>query len=183
MRSRTERVDNKEIVIIDDAFTQDQIDAFYEYAMGLSFQKKERSVAADEFPIFSVDFHPDRFETDSFVGQKARNLLQAYTDKSGSYKLYRSYINLSNYGDVEFPHFDCLQEKEDLTILYYVNRKWSYKYGGETIFYENKDSKLAILPTPGRFVIFPGNVEHLGGVASRICKEPRLSLALKYNIN
>jgi Rps23 Pro-64 3,4-dihydroxylase Tpa1-like proline 4-hydroxylase len=87
---------------------------------------------------------------------------------------------VSSYGDVAYPHRDCAIERDDITVLYYVNKDWHYKYGGETIFYEKKDSKLALLPKPGRFVIFPGSIEHMGSVCSRICKETRITLALKY---
>jgi len=61
-----------------------------------------------------------------------------------------------------------------------LNSDWHYKYGGETLFYSEKDTRLAVLPKPGRFVIFPGNIEHKGSIATRIWKEPRLSLALKF---
>jgi hypothetical protein len=63
-----------------------------------------------------------------------------------------------------------------------VNKKWDYKWGGETIFYEEKDTRMAVLPRPGRIVIFPGRVEHIGTIPTRICTQSRLTLALKYVI-
>ena len=183
MKKRIEIVDEKEIHIVDDILSTDEIEAFYEYACELPFKRSERSFAADQFPIFSVDFDSSRFDDTSFIGQKARGLLELYCKNASQYKLGRSYINMSNYGDVEFPHYDCAPEKDDITVLYYVNKEWNYKYGGETMFYSGKDTRLAILPTPGRFVIFSGNIEHMGSIATRICKEPRLSLALKYKLD
>ncbi len=180
MKTRTEEIDDKKIYIIDDVFSGDEIEAFYEYVTGLSFTRSEKSASYDEFPIFSVDFNVKTFENDTFVGQKARELLNQFIRNAVIYKLFRAYINLSNYGDVEYPHYDCAKDREDITVLYYVNNEWHYKYGGETIFYSDKDSRIAILPKPGRFVIFPGNVEHIGSIATRICKKSRLSLALKY---
>ena len=180
MHTRIESIEGRKIYVIDQVFTQDEIEAFHEYVSGLSFRKMERSTSYDEFPIFSADFVPEKFETDSYVGVKARELFNNFIENAGSFKLSRAYINLSNYGDVEYPHFDCSAEREDITVLYYVNKSWHYKFGGETIFYSNKDSRIGILPAPGRFVIFPGNIEHLGSIATRVCRQPRLSLALKY---
>lgn len=180
MEARIENVDGKNIYIIDEVFSQDEIEAFYEYVSDLPFRKKEKSTSYDEFPIFSSDFVPDKFETETYVGIKARELVNQFIEGAGNFKLFRAYINLSNYGDVEYPHFDCPADRNDITVLYYVNKSWHYKYGGETMFYSKKDSRIAVLPTPGRFVIFPGNIEHLGSIATRVCREPRLSLALKY---
>ncbi|WP_313002677.1 2OG-Fe(II) oxygenase [Chryseobacterium gleum] len=172
-------VDQKEITIIDDFLTPDEINAFYEYVSELSFVKREKDDEHDEYPIFSVDFIPEDFINDTFIGQKVQDYLKKIYIYD-QYKLCRSYINMSHYGDVEFPHYDCSIQAKDLTLLLYVNNKWDYRWGGETIFYENHDSKLAVLPKPGRLVIFPGNIEHLGSVPNRICKASRFSLALKF---
>jgi len=180
MNKRIEKVDDKEIIIIDDVFTNDEIDAFFEYAIGLSYKKVEKSLSYDEFPIFSTDFIPEKFEEESFIGRKARAILNQLYKWADNYTIYRSYINLCSYGDVEYPHYDCNPDAEDLTLLYYVNNTWNYKYGGETMFYSDKDSRLAVIPKPGRVVIFPGNIEHMGTIPTRICKIPRLSLALKF---
>lgn len=182
MKVRTETIEDRNIFIIDDYITKNEIDTFYDEVLSLPYKRAEKSTSYDEFPIFSTDFQPVIFENDSTVGQKARHLLNRFVTNGKNYTLKRSYVNLSNYGDVEYPHYDCPLDREDVTVLYYVNKTWHYKYGGETIFYSNKESRLAILPTPGRFVIFPGNIEHMGTIQTRICKESRVSLALKYVI-
>ncbi len=180
METRIENIEGRNIYVIDQVFSQEEIEAFYDYVSDLPYKKREKSTSYDEFPIFSTDFIPEKFETDTYVGVKARELLNTFVEEAQHFKLFRAYVNLSNYGDVEYPHYDCPKEREDITVLYYVNKEWHYKFGGETMFYSNKDSRIAILPTPGRFVIFPGNIEHLGSIATRVCRQPRLSLALKY---
>lgn len=180
MKLRTETIEGKKIYIVDEVLEKDEIMAFYEYVSSLAFVKKEKSTSYDEFPIFSVDFEPSLFDKETFIGKKARELMSEFVTNFDLYRLFRVYVNLSNYGDIEYPHYDCPRDREDITILYYVNSDWHYKYGGETLFYSEKDTRLAVLPKPGRFVIFPGNIEHKGSIATRICKEPRLSLALKF---
>lgn len=180
MKNRIIEIENQKIYVLDELLPFEEIQDFFTYVNGLSFYKHERDDEKDEFPIFSVDFEPNVFETETYIGAKARALVTEYY--CDAYKLNRSYINMSCYGDVEFPHYDCDQDSKDITVLYYVNQKWEYKWAGETLFYSNKDTRAAVLPRPGRFVIFPGNIEHTGTVPSRICKIPRYSLALKYTL-
>lgn len=178
MKTRTIEIEGKNIFVIDEIIPEDEVKDFFAYVNGLSFYKNERDHEKDDFPIFSVDFEPTVFENETFIGNKAKELLTEFHGKD--YKLTRSYINMSCYGDVEFPHYDCDKDSKDITVLYYVNQKWDYRWAGETLFYSGKDTRAAVLPKPGRFVIFPGNIEHTGTVPSRICKIPRYSLALKY---
>ncbi|WP_268225301.1 FlmC family 2OG-Fe(II) oxygenase [Sinomicrobium oceani] len=180
MKTRVAELDNKKIIIVDDIVPTGEIEDFFTYVNGLSFYKHERDDEMDEYPIFSVDFTPEVFESDTFIGEKAKELLLA--NYNGNYRLKRSYINMSCYGDIEFPHYDCGSDEKDITVLYYVNHKWDYRWGGETLFYSNQDTRITVLPKPGRFVLFPGNIEHTGTVPTRICKIPRYSLALKYEL-
>lgn len=180
MNTRVEEIDGKNIYIVDDVFSQDEIEAFCEYAEVLPFKRVEKSLSYDEFPIFSADFIPEKFESETSIGKKCRELLNQFYQDADQYHIWRTYINLSTYGNVEYPHHDCNLDQEDITILYYINKTWNYKYGGETIFYSQKDSRLAILPAPGRIVLFPGNIEHIGTIPTRICKLARLSLAMKF---
>jgi SM-20-related protein len=179
MNIRTELINNKKIYLIDNVVSNDAINEFYGFVKGLRFNRNERDHETDEYPIFSVDFHPEAFETETEIGKTARNLVTEFFNEQ-QYVLFRSYINMSHYGDVEYPHRDCPLNRNDITVLYYVNNQWDYTWGGETMFYENGDTRLAVLPTPGRFVIFYGAIEHIGSIPTRVCKTSRLSLALKY---
>lgn len=179
MKIRSEKIEKKHIYIVDDILTKNKIREFYDYANSLSFSRNERDDNDDQYPIFSVDFKPELFENETEIGKISKKLLNRFYPND-SFELYRCYINLSTYGDVEFPHLDCDVKRNDITILYYVNYEWDYTWGGETLFYTNGETKLAIIPKPGRFIIFNGNIEHKGSIPTRICKIPRLSLAFKY---
>lgn len=179
MNIRKEAIDGKAIFIVDDFLDKSDADSFYSFVSGLRFSKKERDFDGDEYPIFSIDFIPEKFEQDSTIGKAGRHLLEHVAGIKGL-ELYRSYINMSHYGDMEFPHRDCGIDESDVTVLYYINPAWDYRWGGETMFYEQKQTKIAVLPAPGRFVIFPGAVEHIGSIPTRICTTSRFSLALKY---
>lgn len=179
MTSVKKLVENKPVLIFDELLEHDEVTKFYDFVVKLSFTKTERDGDFDEYPIFSVDFMAARFEKEVTVAQTGRELLNAHFPGK-EYLLTRAYINLSNYGDMEFPHRDCSMDRHDITVLYYVNPVWKHFWGGETLFYENHQTRVAILPTPGRFVLFDGSIEHTGTVPNRICKSSRLTLAMKY---
>ena len=52
---------------------------------------------------------------------------------------------------------------------------------GETVFYDRAGEPFhAVAPKPGRLLLFDGGIVHRGGVPSRKCFEPRLSVAFKF---
>jgi hypothetical protein len=52
---------------------------------------------------------------------------------------------------------------------------------GETIFYDSHSEPVyAVLPMPGRVVVFGADILHRGGVPSRECVEAKRSLAFKF---
>lgn len=96
------------------------------------------------------------------------------------YKPYRSYVNANFYGDMLFTHTDCLPGSDELTALWYVSTMWDHEWGGETLFFDShNDARAVVSPRPGRLAIFNGNLTHAGRPPSRICVEPRFTLALK----
>lgn len=171
--------DEKKIIVLDGIIEQSVSDAFYEMISKQRFARHERDFDEDKYPIFSIDLNPEKFETESPIGIAARHIIENIAHQQG-YMLKRSYVNMCQYGDMEFPHRDCGIYDTDVTVLYYVNNKWDHSWGGETLFYENNEAKAAVSPRPGRFVFFYGAVEHVGTVPTRICSESRFSLALKY---
>lgn len=91
--------------------------------------------------------------------------------------LERVYANFNLFGDFQLAHDDgrCW------TVLVYVAAKWEEDWGGETLFYPPKAKwAIAVPPKPGRIVAFDGTLEHRGGVPSKYCLGPRITLAVKY---
>lgn len=179
MKSEKFSIGQEDIYVINDILPNAMIEEFYNYVVKLPFLKQERDNDEDDHPSFSMDFKPKVFELKSPMAKVARDIISYfYPDKD--YILFRAAVNLMTRGDMEIPHYDCLPHRDDVTLLYYINREWDYTWGGETLFYNNADTEFAILPQPGRFVLFPGIVEHKAGIPSGICKGVRYTLALKY---
>lgn len=95
--------------------------------------------------------------------------------------LNRIHCNVHLYGDLQYPHTDL---KPGVTALYFANPHWEVNWMGETVFYNRDGEPLyAVIPKPGRLLVFDGEIAHRGGVPSRECSEPRISLAIKFMID
>jgi SM-20-related protein len=103
-------------------------------------------------------------------------------DRPGTvYKPYRAYTNVASYGDMLFTHTDCLPDQHDLTALWYLCDSWDIEWGGETLFFDAKDDvACAVIPKPGRLVVFDGAIKHVGRPPNRICYTPRYTFAIKF---
>jgi hypothetical protein len=96
------------------------------------------------------------------------------------YRAYRAYTNHATFGDMLFSHTDCLPDQHDLTALWFMCVDWDVEWGGETTFFDERgEIACAVLPRPGRLVVFDGAIRHVGRPPSRICPVPRYTLALK----
>lgn len=182
MTLRIENLNNQKIHIVDDVLEDSAIRGFYEYSLNIPYKRHQKDFIGDPFLYFSAHFEPEKFKESNSIGKVSWNLLSNYVDNSNNYFIDEVYINLLKYGDMQFLHRDCELDEKHITVLYYVNEYWDYKWGGETIFYNKGESVMGVLPKPGRFVIFPGNIEHMAGVPNVYSKQIRLSLALKFKL-
>jgi hypothetical protein len=92
--------------------------------------------------------------------------------------LQRMYANLNLHGDFQYAHMDG----DCWTTLLFVNPEWHADWSGELELYpEGEDApSIGIQPKPGRMVVFDGLTLHRGGVPSKRCSLPRITLAIKF---
>lgn len=101
-----------------------------------------------------------------------------------SYRPYRAYTNVASYGDMLFSHTDCLPGQRELTALWYLCEHWDLEWGGETVFFDEVDEvAAAVMPKPGRLVVFDGSIRHVGRPPNRICYKPRYTFAIKLELS
>ena len=71
---------------------------------------------------------------------------------------------------------------ESVTALLYPNEKWEPSLSGETMFFsEDEAARQAVLPKPGRLLLFVASIKHCGRAPSRLFWGQRLTLAVKFN--
>lgn len=97
--------------------------------------------------------------------------------------LLRCYANAHTYGTEGYPHLDARQP-DFFTTIFYVNPVWKPDWAGETVFFNaDRDIAKAVLPKPGRLVIFPGNILHVARGLSRACPAMRVTLMFKTRLD
>lgn len=108
--------------------------------------------------------------------------------RTGKRQLVRAYFNLYTLGTEGYIHIDDpranelikLKDKMQETSLLYLTPDWHPDWAGETVIFDKKmDVLYATLPKYGRLLQFNGKLKHVGRGISRICREPRVVLALK----
>jgi SM-20-related protein len=178
---QTRHVDGKDVYVVDGLFAPDLVRLLYESLKDLPFAPTEYDTEATrDKPHLNFEFDAE--------GLASNPLLRLWRDsvvaKTGELfparriELNRVHCNNQPYGDLQFAHVDLIP---GLTTLYFANAEWPDEWQGETIFYDGVgEPHFAVAPKPGRVVAFDGGFLHRGGVPSRACTVPRLSVAFKF---
>ena len=93
--------------------------------------------------------------------------------------LVRCYANAHTFGVEGYPHVDS-RKPGNYTTIFYVNPMWKPEWAGETVFLNDMgDIAHAVLPKPGRMVMFDGRITHAARGLTRICPAMRVTLMFK----
>lgn len=91
----------------------------------------------------------------------------------------RCYANAHTFGVEGYPHVDS-RKPGNYTTIFYINPVWKPEWAGETIFMNDLgDIAHAVLPKPGRMVLFDGRIIHAARAVTRICPAMRVTLMFK----
>eukprot|EP00966_Prymnesium_polylepis_P044621 1034147-Prymnesium_polylepis.1 len=83
------------------------------------------------------------------------------------------------FGDVSYIHRDG--GPENVTSLLYANEDWAAEWSGETCFFSDaSELREAVLPAPGRLLMFVASIQHVGRPPSRLFWGHRYTLAIKF---
>jgi hypothetical protein len=144
----------------------------------LHYLRKESSRPGTPVSGAVSDISPQMLASEPFFSEMRRFGEEMFAGEK--FDLERVYVNSAVYGDVYFPHRDCLANLNNITVLYYGNLVWHSDWGGETVFYnENLDAEVVVSPRPNRVLVSRGAIPHRGGVPSRICHQERYTIAYK----
>lgn len=94
-------------------------------------------------------------------------------------RILRFYMNAYTFGTDGWPHTDT-DRTGDVTALLYLNPVWQPAWGGETtMFDENGDVTLAVLPANNRLMVFPSDQLHAPRPLSRAFNGLRVVLVVR----
>lgn len=90
-------------------------------------------------------------------------------------------LNTYNHGDSSWFHKDMDTLNNGWTIVLFLNEYWDINWHGHLIILteSRKDILKAVLPIPGRFVLFKNDLMHSASPVSREAEFPRLTLAIQ----
>jgi SM-20-related protein len=94
-----------------------------------------------------------------------------------------AYANGQTYGQPGSIHTDN-KDPGHRTVVYYCNSYWQTDWHGETMFYTHDHSDVirAVLPKPGRVVIFDADIPHAARDPSRLCSVMRVTVTFKLGL-
>jgi hypothetical protein len=170
----------RRLLIVDRLLDPDAATAIFHHLRIQSYTLDDSDrVDTQEYNHFKHDFATGEGADDPIVhlmAAKAREIMLAHGIECGA--ILRIYANLNMFGDFQFAHHDG----DGWTALLFANPEWLEDWGGEFLAYGGAAMPFAyaIAPRPGGMLIFDGLIHHRGGVPSKFCHLPRITLAIKF---
>jgi hypothetical protein len=170
------------IYIVDGVFQPAFVQILYSILRNLPFSLSDYDNPETKHLLhWKYEFALDGFAANPVYRNWHDNIVAKTNELFPNQKLFRVYCNNSSYGDHQHPHVDNEDPIPGVTSLYFANAEWHENWHGEILLYDSRaEPFFAVAPKPGRVLIFPGNIMHRGGVPSRRCFEPRLSVPFKF---
>jgi len=174
---------NKIFIVEDNLFNTEDAEKIHNYFKNLSWSyngqnKTENSLKWNYFLKF------DHINEINFFDLSNKLLIKHQLDKT--FKFKRCYASANTYGFSGEYHEDENVDNYNkiITIMFYLNNKWKLEFGGETFFLNHDKDEIehAIIPKPGRAVIFDGFITHGPRPLSKFCNELRMVLTFKYDL-
>ena len=179
------------ITVIDNIFPYNVIlDIYSGFSTKLAFFPKNHDLGFDPqgMPKFRGDLYDKNLPQNlDFHNKRSFKLLSSEINNIVLEKfpipltLGQCYVNYSTSDSLDRFHVDQIHPLP--TVLYYANHSWEFNWGGETLFLNEQGSEIvaAVIPKPGRIVIFDGNIGHSARPPSILASCARMTVALKYH--
>lgn len=170
----------RRLLVVDGVIEPEQQQPLYEFFRNLPYRFTDSDrFDTQQYRHLGYTFDQDAIADHPVIGFFERAAAEVLRSKRLRVeRLKRAYVNFNLYGDVQFAH----EDGDEWTAVAFVNETWHPDWGGELIVYDDPASHLghAVVPVPARMAIFDGLLLHRGGIPSKLCLEPRITLALKF---
>ena len=178
MKIRQEKINNRDIVIYDDAFNGDEkLKLMKEFAYNEYKVSRIGSIHDKTNPTLKSEWSTAKLQNSGFLNNQTIKDLIINNDLG----LTASYVNLSTASDLYSYHADS-DKDGSLIALYYGNLEWKAEWEGETHFTDGdlEDVKISCGFIPGRLVLFDGMIPHKSSQPSVLATDYRYVLAVKF---
>lgn len=165
----------RNVYVLDALFNEDEVSTYYKSLV----QRRDLWLRVNKNPLRT----PSLFSA-SFGLEKQGELLAAMERITVAWWqdviiLDHGHMTISQFGDTPSIHQDSICGHKFVpaacTTIYYANPHWDPEWHAETIFYD-RDGEIAaaVIPKPGRIVIFDSLIHHSATSPARFCFEPRI---------
>lgn len=98
---------------------------------------------------------------------------------ASDHEIFQTRVNLCSFSDYNNFHTDA---EGGFTLLYYANLEWDLRWGGLTLFSDDKvqDLELAVDFKPGRVIVFDSDIPHCVQAPTVMAPQYRYSLAIQF---
>ena len=144
-------------IILDDLFTEREVQQMEEYFIhfdGWQLIFDDPSQDLSSYSLGKVIDQPNwgRFETLCAQIFQERSVIPVPP-------FHRVVYNCFRFGDSPNLHIDG-ESEESLSFMVYPISEWNESWGSETVFIRDGEVTDAVVPKPGRVVVFPGSIPH-----------------------
>jgi SM-20-related protein len=169
-----------EIEVFDDAVPPRLVETLDEIVRMPIWKHGVKSSADDPFSFWFAPFADDEPALEKFSPELFALWLCAKRLLKGEHRIELAYANGQTYGQAGEIHTDT-SEPGCKTVVFYCNSVWQPNWHGETLFYtpDRSDVIRAVLPKPGRIVVFDADIPHAGRDPSRLCPLMRVTITFK----
>lgn len=140
----------------------------------------QKSTADDPFGFWAAVFADSEPALEKTSPELHQLWLCVKRQLKHGHRIGLAYANGQTYGQAGEIHTDT-DAPGHKTVLYYCNGYWQPSWHGETLFYTPDRGEIvrAVVPKPGRIVIFDSDIPHAGRDPARTCPVMRVTLAFK----
>jgi SM-20-related protein len=168
------------IEVIDGAVPKDLVETLDQIVRMPIWKHGVKSAQEDPFSFWFSMFAENEAGLEKFSAELYALWQYAKRQLSGQHKMELAYANGQTYGQSGEIHTDTDQPGHK-TVVYYANSYWQPNWHGETIFYTPDKTEIvrAVMPKPGRIIVFDANTPHAGRDPSRLCPVMRVTVTFK----
>jgi SM-20-related protein len=169
-----------EIEVIDGAVPPELVQTLDQIVRMPIWKHGVKSGANDAFAFWFSMFADSEPALEKFSGELYALWQCAKRYLKAPQTMQLAYANGQTYGQSGEIHTDT-EAPGHKTVVYYSNAYWQPNWQGETVFYtpDRTDIIRAVMPKPGRLIIFDSNIPHAGRDPARLCPVMRVTVTFK----
>ena len=164
------QVEFDNVGVVDDFLSMEEVTGLYHFFLNKRYKIDHTSLDTHQPSVCKQNAY-------YLDGKDLENPVVAKVIKGIDRPFIRAYVQAYNPSTIPFIHRDI----GGYTSLTFFHPKYDPSWGGDTILYDDRGIGMAIQPTPGRLLSFPGaTMDHVGRPFNSLASVFRFILIINY---